>query len=155
MTRRKCRVAKIHTGSNDSENFTLARQRNLLSIRLPIHKVLKATPVRFVNASAIEAGKTRTLVGEMETIPRPNRPTRVVTADELGKPIPPPQERIVISCMALLQSHFPRPQPDEMKIAQSRRVGAGVDVRFEPESVKRTTEKTDFEAFTSAVRFTD
>jgi len=62
--------------------------------------------VRFVDTSTIEAGKTRTLVGEMETIPRPNPQTRVVTADELGKPIPPPQERIVISCMMFADGSF-------------------------------------------------
>lgn len=62
--------------------------------------------VRFVNTSTIDAGKTRTLVGEMETIPRPNPNTRVVTADELGKPIPPPQERIVISCIMFADGSF-------------------------------------------------
>jgi len=62
--------------------------------------------VRFVNTSAIEAGKTRTLVGEMETIPGPNPQTRVVTVDELGKPIPPPQERIVISCILFADGSF-------------------------------------------------
>lgn len=62
--------------------------------------------VRFVYTSTIEAGKTRTLVGEMETIPRPNPQTRVVTVDELGKPIPPPQERIVISCIMFADGGF-------------------------------------------------
>jgi len=62
--------------------------------------------VRFVNTSAIEAGKTRTLVGEMETIPGPNPQTRVVTVDELGKPIPPPQEQIVISCIMFADGSF-------------------------------------------------
>jgi hypothetical protein len=62
--------------------------------------------VRFVSTSAIEAGKTRTLTGEMETMPRPNSQTRVVTVDELGKPIPPPQERIVISCIMFADGSF-------------------------------------------------
>jgi hypothetical protein len=62
--------------------------------------------VRFVDTSTVEAGKTRTLVGEMEAIPRPNPQTRVVTVDELGKPIPPPQERIVISCIMFADGSF-------------------------------------------------
>jgi hypothetical protein len=62
--------------------------------------------VRFVDTSAIEAGKTRTLVGEMETMPMPNPQTRVVTVDELGKPIPPPQEQIVISCIMFADGSF-------------------------------------------------
>jgi len=62
--------------------------------------------VRFVDTSTVEAGKTRTLVGEMETIPGPNPQTRVVTVDELGKPIPPPQERIVIGCIMFADGSF-------------------------------------------------
>ena len=62
--------------------------------------------VRFVSTSTIEAGKTRTLLGEMEKIPSPNPQTRVVTADELGKPIPPAQERIVISCIMFADGGF-------------------------------------------------
>ena len=62
--------------------------------------------VRFVNTSTIEAGKTRTLLGEMETVPRPPPQVHVVTVDELGKPLPPAQERIVISCIMFADGSF-------------------------------------------------
>jgi hypothetical protein len=52
--------------------------------------------VRFVNTTVIEAGKTRTLTGEMNRIPRP---PQTVSVDELSKPRPQAQERIVVSCI--------------------------------------------------------
>lgn len=62
--------------------------------------------VRFVNTSIIEAGKTKTITGEMDSIPRPPQTTRVVSADELDEPIPPAQERIVISCIMFADGSF-------------------------------------------------
>jgi hypothetical protein len=52
--------------------------------------------VRFVDTSIIEAGKTRTLTGEMDRIPRG---PQTVSVNELSKPRPQAQERIVISCI--------------------------------------------------------
>ena len=62
--------------------------------------------VRFVNTSIIEAGKTKTITGEMDGIPRPPQTTRVVSIDELSKPHPLAQERIVISCIMFADGSF-------------------------------------------------
>jgi len=59
--------------------------------------------VRFVNTTIIEAGKTRTLTGEMDRIPRP---PQTVSVDELSKPRPQAQERIVISCVMFDDGSF-------------------------------------------------
>lgn len=59
--------------------------------------------VRFVDTSIIEAGKTRTLTGEMDRIPRG---PQTVSVDELSKPRPQAQERIVISCIMFDDGSF-------------------------------------------------
>lgn len=59
--------------------------------------------VRFVDTSPIEAGKTRTLAGEMDRVPRG---PQTVSVDELRTPPQPPQERIVISCIRFDDGSF-------------------------------------------------
>ena len=59
--------------------------------------------VRFVDTAIIEAGKTRTLTGEMDRIPRH---PQTVSVDELNTPRPPAQERIVISCIMFEDGSF-------------------------------------------------
>jgi len=59
--------------------------------------------VRFIDTSIIEAGKTRNLNGEMERIPRH---PQTVSVDELSKPRPLAQERIVISCIMFDDGSF-------------------------------------------------
>jgi hypothetical protein len=59
--------------------------------------------VRFVDTSVIEAGKTKKLTGEMDRIPRP---PQTVSVDELSKPRPQAQERIVISCIMFDDGSF-------------------------------------------------
>lgn len=59
--------------------------------------------VRFVNTTGIEARKTKTLTGEMDRIPRP---PQTVSVDELSRPRPQAQERIVISCIMFDDGSF-------------------------------------------------
>ena len=59
--------------------------------------------VRFVNTKVIEAGKKKSLTGEMDRIPRG---PGTVSVDELSKPRPQAQERIVISCILFADGSF-------------------------------------------------
>lgn len=59
--------------------------------------------IRFVNTKVIEAGKTETLTGEIDRIPRG---PQTISVDELREPRPQAQERIVISCLMFGDGSF-------------------------------------------------